>query len=203
MEQLNKMTLEQIIKRGCELYGDTPQDFTDKETPNAHSYAKVYDQWMTKTDNINFLEVGISNGGSIYCWNKFFTDSTIYAVDLASKYIQSKSFQNELANSTNVHLTWSVDSRQADTYRDMPQFDYIVDDGDHTPSTQILTFQAAYPKLKSGGIYFIEDILTPHHVDEVKQAVLSIDPTARITTYLGDRIASGRLDDIILIIEKA
>ena len=203
MEETNQMTLKQIIEDGCKLYGDTPQDFTDKETPNAHSYAQVYDTWMTKTVGVNFLEVGISNGGSIYCWAKLFSDSDIYAVDLARKYLQYKPFQEEIAANPYIKLTWGVDSTHASTYKDMPQFDYIVDDGDHSPTTQINTFKVAYPKLKSGGVYFIEDILTPKHIDQVKQAILDIDPTAKITTYLGDRIAGGRLDDIILIIEKA
>lgn len=196
------MTLKQIIERGCQLYGDSPHDFTDKETPNAHSYADVYDQWLTKTDHVNFLEIGISNGGSVYCWSQFFTNSQIYAVDLSRHYIQHKPFHEELDHNPNLHLIWGVDSTQSSTYANLPKFDYIVDDGDHNPSTQIATFTHAYPCLKSGGIYFIEDILTPEHVEQVKQAVLSIDPQAEITTYIGPRVAQGRLDDIILIVKK-
>ena len=38
--------------------------------------------------------------------------------------------------------------------------DLIIDDGDHTSAGQLETIAAMWPKLKPGGYYFIEDIVT-------------------------------------------
>jgi len=41
-------------------------------------------------------------------------------------------------------------------------FDVIIDDGGHTMNQQITSFNNLLPKVKSGGIYVIEDLLTSY-----------------------------------------
>ena len=40
-----------------------------------------------------------------------------------------------------------------------PTFDVIVDDGDHSWGSQQRTLLALWPRLRVGGLYFIEDVL--------------------------------------------
>jgi len=42
-------------------------------------------------------------------------------------------------------------------------FDVVVDDGGHTSKQMLRTFEAFWPSLASGGLYFIEDISTIRH----------------------------------------
>lgn len=39
-----------------------------------------------------------------------------------------------------------------------PEFDFIVEDGSHVPYHQLTTLASVFPYLKSGGIYFLEDM---------------------------------------------
>ena len=53
------------------------------------------------------------------------------------------------------------DSTKEETWRKIPyNFDYLIDDGDHHPHSQIKTFELGFPHLKSGGYYVIEDTHT-------------------------------------------
>jgi hypothetical protein len=45
-------------------------------------------------------------------------------------------------------------------------FDIIIDDGSHINSHQIETFKILFPKLKSGGYYFIEDVQTSYYLSD-------------------------------------
>ena len=55
---------------------------TDKNT--THSYLPLYQKLLInkKETAKNVLEVGICNGGSIKLWNDFFTNATIYGLDI-------------------------------------------------------------------------------------------------------------------------
>ena len=60
---------------------------TDKNT--THSYLPLYNQLLLKKKDIakNILEIGIGdfgekNGGSIKLWKDYFTNATIYGLDI-------------------------------------------------------------------------------------------------------------------------
>mgnify|MGYP000315327180 CR=1 FL=1 len=55
---------------------------TDKNT--VHSYLPLYQQLLIskKETAKNVLEVGICNGGSIKLWSDFFTNATVYGIDI-------------------------------------------------------------------------------------------------------------------------
>ena len=62
-------------------------DFTDKNT--THSYLPLYDKLLKTLKNTakNVLEVGIGdfetkNGGSLLLWSNYFTNATIYGIDI-------------------------------------------------------------------------------------------------------------------------
>ena len=58
---------------------------TDKNT--LHSYLPLYQKLLgkKKLTSKNILEIGIFNGGSIKLWNDYFTNATIYGLDVVPR----------------------------------------------------------------------------------------------------------------------
>ena len=83
-------------------------------------------------------------------------------------------------------------------------FDVIVDDGGHTMSQQITSFTYLLPKVRSGGVYVIEDLLTSYMlqyggsylnnsttIEFIKRLVDDIQLTSpRKSTKMAERLSS-------------
>ena len=68
---------------------------TDKNT--IHSYLELYQNLLFKKKETakNVLEIGINKGGSIKLWNDFFTNATIYGLDINNIDTVSKDILNK------------------------------------------------------------------------------------------------------------
>lgn len=126
-----------------------------------HGYEKVYAPAMEskRNDEINILEVGIFKGVSIEAWLDYFPNATIYAIDIFTRVtpgelpILKKDRVKWLkADSLNQNLQNKLKSTWGDV-----KFDFIIDDGMHTPEANKLTFDNLKSFLKDDGVYFIED----------------------------------------------
>lgn len=120
----------------------------DKGT--VHDYLPTYEQHMTRRDNVTVCEVGVWFGHSVAMWNAYFTNSTVYGLD-----VDLNRLQFDLPNLITVDATnaQAVDAALGDL-----TFDYVIDDGSHRLHDQIATFEILWPRVKPGGCYFIEDI---------------------------------------------
>jgi len=197
------MTLfEEIIRRGIVKYGEHPSAFTDKQADSGHSYAKPYTRLLTKKDNVQLLEIGISSGGSLWLWRQFFNSYNITAFDIASTWFVTQDFQQEIEEDSNITLKWNVDSTTAAAYEDLEQFDYIIDDGDHSPESQAKTFINAWKFLKPGGVYFIEDIQNDNCIPQLSSVITEQCEDAVIELYYGQKRQFGRVDDLMIIVKK-
>jgi predicted O-methyltransferase YrrM len=198
------MTLfEEIIKRGIIKYGEHPSAFTDKQADTGHSYAKPYTRLLTKKDSVRLLEIGISSGGSLWLWRQFFNSYSITALDIASSWFVTQDFQPELENDPNIALRWNVNSTTAMAYTGLTeQFDYIIDDGDHSPESQAKTFIHAWKFLKPGGVYFIEDVQNDNCIPQLAQVITKHCEDAIIELYYGQKRQFGRVDDLMIIVRK-
>jgi hypothetical protein len=117
-----------------------------------HRYTEVYFDIFRhlKNEKIKFLELGILNGGSLRVWREWFSNAEITGVD--------KNIDN-LKTINNVNIVKS-NTQTIDICKDLnyQEFDIIIDDADHHPYQQLVTFWNTWPLLKKGGIYVIEDI---------------------------------------------
>ena len=107
-----------------------------------------------REEPITVLEIGVKTGASIRLWQRYFPNARIVGVDIRPR---------ELSNAKRIVL---VQGDQSDRSflerlaRDYGPFGLIIDDGSHVPSHQILTFEALFPHLLSGGVYVCEDVHT-------------------------------------------
>lgn len=126
-----------------------------------HGYDKVYGPAMEpfRNENINLLEVGVFNGASMEAWVEYFPNATIYGIDI---------FVRNQAENIPILKHERVKWLKADSLKsDLPdliksawgdvKFDFVIDDGLHTPKANRLTFSNIKHFMKDSGIYFVED----------------------------------------------
>lgn len=123
-------------------------------------YFDIYEKYFSKYrgKEINMLEIGISHGGSLQLWKKYFGEKIhIYAIDINP---ECKKFEEE-------NVTIYIGSQNDAVFLQnlagtLPEMDIIIDDGGHTMSQQLLTFEHLFLKVKEGGVYIVEDTHTSY-----------------------------------------
>jgi hypothetical protein len=141
-----------LENRNKELKTTTKYD-TDKYN---HGYIPLYNKIFNNiVECTNVLEIGIHMGGSLMFLKDFFPKATIYGVDIHDK----KEFEKDriktfIGNQENRNdLDDVIEKTNC-------EFDLIIDDGGHTMKQQQTSFGVLFKKLKSGGVYVIEDLHT-------------------------------------------
>lgn len=123
-------------------------------------YFDIYDRYLSKYRGqpVNILEIGVSHGGSIQLWKKYFgRQAHIYAMD-----VNPECKKLEEANSTIFIGSQSDKQFLKEVRASLPPLDIIIDDGGHMMDQQIISFEELYDKVKEGGIYLVEDTHTSY-----------------------------------------
>jgi len=139
---------------------------------NLNEYTPIYHSIFNniRNNDINLLEIGIgtlipnvpssmlgygdkhySPGASLRAFRDFFPNGKIYGGDVQKDCMfEEERIKTFLFDSTNFEACNNA-------LNDLT-FDIIIDDGLHEAHAQLNTFNNLYPRLNSGGYYFIEDI---------------------------------------------
>jgi hypothetical protein len=135
---------------------------------------EVYSLLDLRPDSVsNVLEVGIGTneesaastmgkygtpGASLRMWEEFFPNATIYGADVdVNSHIFSDRITSHYLDSTNqgslgdLYLTLSSSGKSA-------AFDLVIDDGLHTPESNLRVLTHLLPLIRPGGFYVVEDI---------------------------------------------
>jgi hypothetical protein len=102
------------------------------------------------------VEIGVQHGGSLQMWRDYFgPGARIVGIDVDPR---CKQFEDE---STTILIGDQADRRfLAEVRERVPHIDILIDDGGHTMTQQIATFEELYPHIQPNGIYLCEDIHT-------------------------------------------
>jgi Methyltransferase domain len=130
---------------------------TDKSS-ECHGYTRWYEENLDRfvSNTCTLLEIGIGNGASLRMWRDWLNpNSSIMAIDLdksACAMAEAEDF-----------IVFNGDQEDRDFMSGLVVTpDIVVDDGCHTAAAQIASFECLWPKLRSGGIYIIEDLQTSY-----------------------------------------
>lgn len=139
----NRISLNEI---GLKYKSDKSSDY--------HCYLELYDMYFSsyRGENINFLEIGIYLGDSLNIFNEYFENATITAIDIHNKsHLQKKNIKIIQGDQSDRSLL----NKFEDNF-----YQIILDDGSHKMEHQQVSLGVLFKKLKSGGVYIIEDLHT-------------------------------------------
>ena len=180
---------------------------TDKNT--GHSYLNLYQRLLEKKKESakNILEVGIGdffekNGGSIKLWRDFFTNATIYGLDI----LPISKVMDELLNDERVILYTSIDAYNEDFFKTHflnknIKCDFMLDDGPHSLESMIQFIKLYSQIMTDDGILMIEDVQSMDWIQTLVNAVPA-DMKQYIKCY-DLRPIKNRWDDIVFTIDKS
>tara|TARA_B100000424_G_C22834500_1_gene445603 strand:+ start:241 stop:828 length:588 start_codon:yes stop_codon:yes gene_type:complete len=122
-----------------------------------HDYSELYeaDFGPIRKEKLNFLEVGIFQGQSINVWLEYFPNANIYAIDTFERFsVEALPMLNH-ERVTYAKLD-STSKACNDYFKELGvKFDFIIDDGLHTPDGQRKTFDNL---IEFTDTYYIEDV---------------------------------------------
>jgi len=128
---------------------------TGHHGPRLH-FTPVYDECMQGICNnqLTFLEIGVGSGPSLPMWYNYFPNAEIHAIDILP---QSQHNRDRIK-------TYVCDQSNRDQLLEVLNkigvIDVVVDDGSHVVSHQQISLGVIFKNLKSGGLYWIEDLHT-------------------------------------------
>lgn len=116
-------------------------------------YGSIYEEWLErfKGKEVVLMEVGTGRGGSLQVWKSYLgPKSMIYGVDYhGDLFYEEDQIKHFLADQGNRASLEAIPVKELDV---------LIDDGSHMNSHQINTFEVLFPRIKSGGLYIIEDV---------------------------------------------
>lgn len=147
------------IRRKYDYDGDLAEIYAttrDYMVHKWHHYIPIYDRYFARYRGtpVKFLEIGVSKGGSLQMWRRFFgEEAVIFGVDIMEK---CRAFDG-------VHAQVRIGSQDdpaflARVVEEMGGVDLVLDDGSHKMSHIEASLRALYPRLSTGGTYMIEDL---------------------------------------------
>lgn len=125
---------------------------SDKDTD--YSYGPVYEQilgTLKERGHIDILEIGVKRGNSIRAWGNWKELARVGGHLIGVDISQEETTQH-------VRDNYSLVIGDSKTVSLPQKFDLIIDDGDHSPGSQVATKANLWASLKPGGAYVIEDI---------------------------------------------
>ncbi len=165
------------LERLCRLH-ETDKRCNDEGENIYHGYSSIYFPLFLefKNEPLNFLEIGIATGASHKVWRDFFPNATIIGIDtyyqLINKHREEGMLDSDIIPILREHIKGledygikvivgdQTDKNLIDKHFENNSLDVIIDDGGHHSRFHQMSVKYLWPKLKSGGIYIIEDLAT-------------------------------------------
>ncbi|MXU65128.1 O-methyltransferase [Oceanomicrobium pacificus] len=145
------------------------EKFGSDKGPGKHRYTELYHMLFApfRDRDIRFLEMGLQIGGpehersvdrqttdlpSVRMWLEYFRKAHITGLDVSDfSWFSDPRF-------TFIRCNMDNEVEIAEVAAEQEAFDIIIDDASHASHHQQHAFVHLFPKLKSGGLYIIEDL---------------------------------------------
>ena len=136
-----------------------------------HNYCDIYESYLRqwKEKNVALIELGTGGydypdrgGEGIRMWYEYFKRGAITSLDLYEKHgIANDRTEFWQGSQVDKHLLKTIISRNINA-----EIRVIIDDASHNNELTIESFKIIFPLLKSGDLYFVEDVHTSYYEDE-------------------------------------
>lgn len=173
---------------------------TDKAS-TGHHYTHVYEKYLEplRQEPLLIFEIGVGGyqypdrgGQSLRMWERYFPNATIVGVDVYPKVgMATDRIHIEHGSQDNTDFLASLISKYGAP-------DLIVDDASHVNRLTIRTFEILFPMLKTGGLYFCEDVHTSFWMQDYGG---DPDPATRSTTLAYFQLLTAQLSQDTLLQE--
>jgi len=126
------------------------------------AYFGVYERVLAplRDAQINLLEIGVQNGGSLEIWAKYFASAKVILGCDINQRVAALVFDDPRIDVV------AADANSEFAYQDIvslcPRFDLIIDDGSHHSRDVVASLLRYFPMLAPGGLYIIEDLHTSY-----------------------------------------
>jgi hypothetical protein len=134
-----------------------------------HHYLAIYDRVLAPYRDgfrggdgnrrpLRFLEIGVSEGGSLQLWRRFLgPDAIVFGIDInpACTQVDDGDIKVRIGSQADPEFLRAVVS-------EMGGVDVVLDDGSHVASHQRASFETLFPLLPAGGLYMVEDLQTAY-----------------------------------------
>lgn len=156
------------------MYGTDKGTIGPSDKWGGNNYTDVFEAYLEnqRESELNILEIGLgvtgdqweakivqernSGGASIKMWYEYFPNAKIFGIDVNEcSYLNNDRITTYVADQGNVD-----DLENFTKIADPSMFDFVFDDGSHRPDDQQTSFSYFFNILKSGGLYFIEDLFS-------------------------------------------
>lgn len=130
------------------------QGYTDKNGLHCYIdyiYSQIFD--AKRHTATKLLEIGVWTGASLVLWRDYFTKAHIYGIDDQIPQIMELIFEDRI-----TQIAVDAYSHHAVSAFKDNEFDIIIEDGPHTLDSMVFCLTNYLSKLKSDGIFVIEDI---------------------------------------------
>lgn len=138
---------------------------TDKRTNDIgqniyHGYTNIYDKYLSlhRNEYSSILEIGAREGKSHKMWEQYFPNAIIYGIDDFSDPYCTVPKEEIETDRIKILVADQTDENKINDFFGNIKLDLIIDDGSHYSWHQQKSFKFLFPRLKSKGYYFIEDL---------------------------------------------
>ena len=156
LENIEKLSLDDLFS-----YYDTDKaNFIKSKKEPGHGFSKFYETHLNlfKEKKINILEIGSYSGAAAAAFVKYFPNSEIYCLDINLRNFKysSKKIHPYGTDVSNKKMMLKFLSK-INFFDSIKYFDFIIDDGSHIQSDQLIALNFFYKYVSNNGFYIIED----------------------------------------------
>lgn len=125
-------------------------------------YAEHFRRFGLTPENVkNVLEIGTNKGSSLRMWAEFFPNAKVHGVDITRAYEDPDKLDHP---NIQTHLVNQGSKSELHAFANYAlagiEFDLVIDDGSHDQYDQQLSLGELFFRVRKGGLYVIEDIIT-------------------------------------------
>jgi methyltransferase family protein len=139
-----------------DIYADGSEQLVHKWHHYLPIYDRYFDRWRSRP--LRFLEIGVSRGGSLSMWRRYFgDDAVIFGIDIdeSCRAYDGIDGQVRIGSQADPEFLNAV-------VAEMGGVDVVLDDGSHVMEHIKASLDVLLPQVSDGGLYMIEDLHTAY-----------------------------------------